>query len=173
MTTIQKVGITAPRIGLSPIQDDILTILLGALRANGAAEFHHGECVGGDERGAEIAQWFRFWIVAHPPVRIDWRANFPADEWRPPLDYLVRDRALVDEVDLLLGFPDQDTWRPRSGTWFTIGYAQKAQRPRVVIGPTGTLVDLADVPDVLDRVVRATLTAVLRARSSHEPQVLT
>ena len=34
------IGITAPRGGLTPIQDDVLAIFMGALRAGGATEFH-------------------------------------------------------------------------------------------------------------------------------------
>ena len=106
-------------------------------------------------------------------MKIDWRAHFPSDEEREPREYLARDRALVDEVDLLIGLPDTNVQRPRSGTWYTIGYAEMVDKPRIVVGPTGRLLYMHGVSDVLDRVVKATLAVVIRARTNHEPPIRT
>lgn len=116
-----------------------------------------GNCLGGDAVAAHLARALGYWIVAHPPTSQALRAYFPSDEYRAPLDYLARDRAIVAEIDLLVGLPFHDRWQPRSGTWYTIGQARLQDRPRLVVAPDGRLLDtwglldLAIDPDIFVR----------------------
>jgi len=157
--TYTHVGLTARRDGLSVEQYAALSIVLVDLRDRcGAQVLHHGDSVGGDAQGAELARWFGYRIIGHPPTEHPedgdgHRANFDSDEHRPPVPPRVRDCALVDEVDVLLGFPPTDSWTVDSGTWYCIEYATLWRRTaRLVIGPTGRVLDSVDIGGLWENV---------------------
>jgi hypothetical protein len=157
-------GITAPRGGITPVQDVALQLVLATCRARGATAFHHGDCIGGDVRGAQVAAMLGYHVVGHPSYSRSERARgldgygtrafFPSHTTCEALPYLQRDRVIVDTVDLLIGLPPCDAWQPRSGTWYTIDYAQRRGRPRVVIAPDGRLLDAHDAGEALHAVLR-------------------
>jgi hypothetical protein len=135
----ERIGVTSTREGLTWAQLDKLDRTLRLLKDfRGAAWLHHGDCVGGDVQAARLARDRGFKIVDHPPTRKGLRAFFHGDEAREPLDYLERNRALADEVDLLIGLPKDFAPRPRSGTWYTIGYAEGTDTKVAVILPDGS-----------------------------------
>lgn len=123
------VGVTASRRGMTLNQLDELCEGLIAL---GATELHHGDCVGGDEQAHAIGRSLGLRIVGHPPDNPRLRAFCDCDELRPELPYMVRNRAIVTTCELLAGGPDRPR-SPRSGTWLTIGYAERIGRPHVVL----------------------------------------
>lgn len=135
--TLEAVGVTATRSGLTRGQLAAARGLLAIWAEQGATKLHHGDCVGGDVQVAEMARELGYWIVCHPPDNERLRANGPADETRSPLPYLVRNERLVDTVSVLLGLPVGDVEMRRSGTWATVRYARKVGRPLVVVGPNG------------------------------------
>jgi hypothetical protein len=155
-----RVGITAPRPyagaphGITDAQKDVLAAFLLSARARGITEFHHGDCRGGDQFAAGMARWLGFWLVGHVPTCPDYCDHLPCrnqfrayvvnDENRPPKGYLARDRALVRELrtaGALIGLPASDHRTQRSGTWYTIDRARDANLPRLVVGPSGTVID--------------------------------
>lgn len=143
---LRQVGVTASRHGLTTMQIIALRIALLDLKQRRDAEaLHHGDCVGGDETAAQEARRLGLRVVAHPPVVARLRAHFPSDEERAPLGYLQRDRNIVDEADVLLGFPATDVPVAHSGTWFTIGYAVAKGRPRLVVGRSGRILQSVGV----------------------------
>lgn len=129
-----KIGFTGTRKGLTADQLEVVRILLQG-HASGDNEFHHGDCVGADEQAAKLARIFRFKIVSHPPADDKLRAHFPSDEVRDPLPYLERNRAIVDEVDFVIGAPGEVTEQLRSGTWSTIRYARGLCKDVQVVSP--------------------------------------
>lgn len=138
LPTYERIGITASRYGITVAQTALLTSALRMLKdVRGAKYLHHGDCVGGDQQAACIARDLGYTIVGHPPIAGGFRAIFPSDEEREPAEYKERDRALVDEVDLLIGCPGTDAPRPRSGTWYTVGYATGTGVRTAVILPDG------------------------------------
>jgi hypothetical protein len=137
----ERVGVTATRDGITvPQMRTLRSALRLLIEFRGAKYFHHGDCVGGDDQAAHIARWLGYTIIGHPPMVGALRAHFPSDEDREPDDYLPRDRALVDEVGLLIGMPNNEFPRPRtrSGTWYTIKYAQGSGTTTAIIRPDGT-----------------------------------
>lgn len=136
--TYERIGFTGTRYGITVAQTTRLSSALRVLKdERGAKYLHHGDCVGGDLQAAHIARDLGYVIVGHPPIAGGFRALFPSDEEREPADYLDRDRAIVDEVDLLIGCPATDTPRRRSGTWFTISDAERTGTKLAVILPDG------------------------------------
>ena len=142
VATYERVGVTASRHGLTAEQHRALAKNLRLLRnERGAQFFHHGDCVGGDYEGACLARGMGYRIIGHPPINDELRAFVESDENRKPAGYLTRDRALVDEVDLLLGCPNTTELPPGptiSGSWYTIKYARRVGTRVAVILPDGS-----------------------------------
>jgi hypothetical protein len=100
------------------------------------SEFHDGDCIGADEDAHMIVfiDHPPIKTVSHPPINDSKRAWCSADEVREEKDYLVRDKDIVDESDVLFAAPLSNQEILRSGTWATIRYAQKKGIP-VIIAP--------------------------------------
>ena len=130
------VGFTGTREGMTQVQLSTVTRLL-----LGADEGHHGDCVGGDEQFHVICQELAIPIHLHPPEDDRWRAFCPgATRIEPPRPYLVRDRIIVDMVELLVAAPKEDE-EPEpmrgQGTWYTVRYARRSIKPFRIVWPNG------------------------------------
>jgi hypothetical protein len=137
---MSSIGITATRHGLTDAQRQTLTRVLIDCTAplRDFYTFRHGDCVGGDEQGAEIARSLGYYIIGHPPVDPRLRARFPSDETMPEKDYHERNRDIVDASVRLVACPDGPE-RNRSGTWYTVRYARRVHAQVTVIMPDGTI----------------------------------
>lgn len=126
-----RVGFTGSKQGVTSAQ---LHSLRGWLLANTVDEFHHGCCVGADTYANAIAYEYGLAVVFHPPIDMSQASDlreFPGT-WRKPLPYMARNRAIVDECELLIAMPGMsDEERLRSGTWATVRYARRMRRPVV------------------------------------------
>ena len=92
---------------------------------NGAHELHHGGCTGVDELAHTMAIEAGVAVVVHPPKDTKHEGKYEGALWvRPRLDYLVRNREIVLESDLLIALPTSRTEVLRSGSWATIRYAR-------------------------------------------------
>lgn len=131
-----KLGFTGTQIGMSAQQ---LCTMRDWFIANIVEEFHHGDCIGADyDAHLLVRSWTGLHrlceIVGHPPKDASKRAFARVDRELPPEDYLVRNRAIVDSVDLLIAAPRTDREELRAGTWATIRYGRKVLgKDRVLI----------------------------------------
>jgi hypothetical protein len=127
-----KVGFTGTQIGMSKNQKEQFVLKLYELAPT---EFHHGDCVGADAEAHDIVREFfpNVKIVGHLPQSDKKRAFKKCDEYRDPLPYLVRDRKIVEETEFLIGSPKSDEEVIRSGTWTTIRYSRKSNKPRRIL----------------------------------------
>ena len=128
-----RIGFTGTSRGMSGFQKTRLAQELSAVPTGTRPEFHHGDCVGSDAEAAAIARDLGYRIVGHPPVNALARAFFPSDEEWEPQPYLVRDHDIVDVTDRLIAAPRRDLEVLRSGTWATIRYARKINRPLTLL----------------------------------------
>jgi hypothetical protein len=139
-----RIGFTGTRRGLTRPQDAALQHLLRSLE--NVQEAHHGDCQGAD-------QCFHFLVkdihpsvrrVLHPPLETAARAFCVAEEHRPPLTYLARNRALVealvDTEDVLVACPNEAAEQRRSGTWSTVRYASGLGKGVLLVLPRGLVV---------------------------------
>lgn len=135
-------GCTASRDGLTDAQWDRVDEMIWKLDSS---ELHQGCCDGGDEEITEIAHAHGFKIIGHPPnndKHLSAKAVELSDELWTPKPYLERNRNIVDECDVLIACPATSSM-PDSlkgqGTWSTVAYALKQEKPMLVILPTGRI----------------------------------
>lgn len=133
-----KVGFTGTQYGMTLYQKDEIRFILtrlAILHGVGCLEFHHGNCIGSDEQSAQIAKELGFHIVSHPPTDIKKMSNFVSDETRTPKQYLARNKDIVDECNELIATTRTTEEQLRSGTWSTVRYAKRKNKPYIVIPP--------------------------------------
>lgn len=124
----RTVGFTGTRKGMSDHQKRIFeTILLAMIVDGNTIDFHHGDCMGADADAHKIAKSLGCEIFIHPPIAQSMRA-FCEGIYLAPLEYLERDRHIVDSCDILIAAPKSDKEERRSGTWYTIRYAKKNKK---------------------------------------------
>lgn len=103
------------------------------------SELHHGDCIGADSAIAALAQELGFRLVAHPPQNPSKQQTIvSSDEYRPPDEYLLRNRDIVNESERLIALPHGPEEK-RSGTWSTVRYARKRKIPITIVWPDGTV----------------------------------
>ena len=129
------VGMTGSRDGLSTKQKALCKEFLETLEAT---EFHHGDCVGADAKTHKIARELGLYIIVHPPEKNDLRAFCEGDESRKTKGYLARNRDIVSESKVMLGFPKQER-QSKGGTWYTIKHAKKQGKKTYIIYPSGNV----------------------------------
>lgn len=137
--SIMKIGFTGTRQGCTEEQLKTLSAIFASigLSAEHQPELHHGDCVGADAQAVELANAVGFWTVCHPPTNPKLRARLTSDEIRLPFDYLDRNHNIVNETDLLIVCPKNETEELRSGTWATYRYARRRGKMIVLIVPSG------------------------------------
>jgi predicted Rossmann-fold nucleotide-binding protein len=114
-----KVGFTGTRAGMSLHQQREFTKML-SLYGPGHT-FLHGGCEGADREAEEIALSLGWKIEKHLPATFTSR------------DFLERNRVIVRSSDILIAAPKTDKEVLRSGTWATVRYAQKTNKPIVIL----------------------------------------
>ena len=127
-----KVGFTGTQRGLTDYQ---IKVLQGLLALLAGVEFHHGDCIGADSKAHSLARAAGMVIVIHPPKNPTKRAWRRGDRETEAKDYLVRNRAIVDETDWLLACPGEGKEQLRSGTWSTVRWARRAGKRITIILP--------------------------------------
>lgn len=116
-------GFTGTQKGMTSKQALVLKELM---RSEGVTEFHHGDCIGADERADSIAHELKCEVVIHPPINGSKRAHCEnAKKVHEPKDYLVRNKDIVNDSSILFATPGEASPVLRSGTWSTVRYASK------------------------------------------------
>lgn len=135
------IAVTATRTFLTQAQKDWMSETLDALQPT---TLHHGGCTGGDEYAHKLALHKGISrIVVHPPIKTDYMMtpdwNHPNVVVLPADDYHSRDRTMVLASNLVLGAPNTEH-RPHSGTWYTLDFAKKVRRHRIICMPDGKVI---------------------------------
>lgn len=132
-----EIGFTGTRRGMSFFQKKMFRWIFAGLSATNVIIFHHGDAKGADAEADAIAREFGARIVIHPPSDPKYRAYCfqEGDLQFPEKPYGVRDKDIVNPADLLIATPQ--TWDEylRSGTWMTVRYARKSDKPRIILEP--------------------------------------
>lgn len=128
-----KVGFTGTQKGMTEHQKTELIELLEEFPTG--TEFHHGDCVGADRQANDIAFTYRLILVIHPPSKNTKRAFCMGHRSEPPKPYLVRNKNIVSECDILIAAPGEYQEQKRSGTWYTIRKAKEAHKDIRILYP--------------------------------------
>ncbi len=131
---MKKIGFTGTQQGMTDLQQSEFERVL--LKLN-PIDFHHGDCVGADAQASTVAELRGIYIVLHPPINRGKRAFMPSNEQRKPKEYLTRNHDIVDECEHLIACPGETTEQLKSGTWSTIRYARRVQKPITIVYPDG------------------------------------
>lgn len=130
------IGFTGSRRGLTLRQANALWWLLKTLYwQEPSSTFHHGDCVGADERAFGYANTLGYHTIAHPPDYDGLRAFTASDEIREPKYFHDRNRDIVNECGLLIACPNTLVEQIRSGTWSTVRKGREVHRPRIILLP--------------------------------------
>jgi len=128
-----NIGFTGTQKGMTQHQKEQFVLKMQELIP---VEFHHGDCVGADEEAHNIIREFfpnGVIIYVHPPIAISKQANMCGDIHYAAESYLKRDKVIVDSTDCLIAAPRSNTEILRSGTWATIRYARKKNKPVFIL----------------------------------------
>lgn len=136
-----RLGFTGTQDGMTPLQMNALGQYLDITRPE---EVHHGMCIGADEELDHMLGYYS-WptkIVGHPGVDYvglpSKRGNTNPDLVLSPFPYIVRNHNIVNKTEALWATPRGMLEERRSGTWATIRYAKKIDRPVIIFYPDGT-----------------------------------
>ena len=130
-------GFTGTRKGMTGKQRESFRALSVQL---GFSKLHHGDCVGGDENAHKIVRKITgVKIIIHPPTYQKYRAFCRGDVILNQRPYLDRNKDIVDHSDFLIATPGEFKERLRSGTWSTVRYARKKNKPIYIILPNGEI----------------------------------
>ncbi len=141
-----KVGFTGTRKGMTVRQWRQLVFWLEKVSwsGKGIAEVHQGCCVGADAEFV-LAVMDRVFceIHGHPST-----IAALTDQWalemskvkHPPLPPLERNVDIVDAVDVMLGGVGGPE-KVQSGTWSTLRYTRKQQKPMYLFWPDGKVTE--------------------------------
>lgn len=134
-----KVGMTGTRDGMTLAQKDAL---IRALKKFTPKWFHHGDCLGADADGHDIADICGTKICIHPPSKRNLRAFKYGNAMREEKGYLQRNRDIVNDTDVLIGFPKEmisDPYDGKGGTWYTIKYGIGKGKVVYIVFPDGSI----------------------------------
>lgn len=127
------VGFTGTQLGMTENQKSELTEFLESY--SGEKIFHHGDCIGADAQAHSIARDLGYRVIIHPPTNPVKRAFCTGDEVRVTRDYLDRNKLIVLESEFMLAAPKSLREELRSGTWSTVRYTRKLNRPHQLLTP--------------------------------------
>lgn len=131
-----KIGVTGTRNGMTEFQKQKVILLLQSVKdEHPNAELHHGDCVGVDVEVAKIAASLNYFVVNYPPADESLRAFHKSDKTLPAKTYFARNRDIVNNTDLLIVVPRENTHQTKGGTWYTHDYAVKQNKPVKIFFP--------------------------------------
>lgn len=137
-----QIGLTGNREFPTQEQVTIFCSLLNTLTGN-TVTFHHGGCIGSDETMHHLIHHYYPNCIIHlyPSTFKDmWGIQPDEADWsQEPKKALERDLDIVNASEILIALSPTEEEILRSGTWATLRYMKKANKPFIIIPPTGKL----------------------------------
>lgn len=138
-----ELGVTGTRNGMTKFQESNLEKIIETLifeKEYDLRVLHQGQCVGVDVEVAKfLKRKFNFYIISHPPIKTDLIGICENDEKRQAKSYFSRNRDIVNESNLLLVIPAQNSPQAFGGTWYTHDYARENKKPYIILYPDGRI----------------------------------
>lgn len=137
-----KIGFTGPRDGMFSPQDAAVVHLIETwtrILPPALLSGLHGDCVGGDARFDAILERFGVNTFCRPCTWEKFRARTRAEVIAEPVAPMVRNRAIVADVAVMIACPPTERKVPHSGTWATIGFTRRVEKPLALVLPNGEI----------------------------------
>ena len=137
------IGFTGTRNGMTETQKRSVSFLVSQVlarctRANDPVMGLHGDCLGADADFDAICRHLGVMTGCRPCTFENMRANTPAEELAEPVRPMERNRAIVADATVMIACPpNRERIKSGSGTWATIGFAEKAGKPLAICWPDG------------------------------------
>jgi len=132
-----KIGFTGTQKGMTKRQRSGVSYYLWFHGHHKFGEAHHGDCIGADAEFHYLATKLGLTVFKHPALGVSGKRAFCAGGTElPAKPPLVRNRDIVDSVDIMIAAPAQSREVLRSGTWATIRYAKKVGRAIHIVYPS-------------------------------------
>ena len=130
---ILKIAFSGTREGMSYRQLEAFQQIIGGLQGT-FKEFHHGDCLGSDIQAHDTFRGLSgHKIVLHPSNMNEYRGYSGGDETREPMHPLKRNEVMAAECDILIAAPISTQEKVRSGTWSTVRYFRKQNKPVIIL----------------------------------------
>lgn len=141
------IGFTGTQAGMTQKQKDAFSKLLGEWLINFPMDtlvLHHGLCIGADEDAHKLFLPLiyppieRGKIIGHPPIykgKVMMANPNEFDYMLRERSYLERNQDIVRQSSVLVATPKEKIEQLRSGTWSTIRYARKLNKPVMILEP--------------------------------------
>ena len=130
---IKTITFTGTQNGMSERQKESFRLFLRMLPKD--IVLIHGDCIGADAEAHKIAHQLGMRIWIYPSNITKKRAYCDGSRVIPPSPPLLRNKRMVIMGDLIIAAPNTLTEQLRSGTWSTIRYARKANKPTIILDP--------------------------------------
>ncbi len=136
---VKTIGFTGTRHGMTDLQ----AVMFEGL-CSGIDVFRHGSCKGSDVQAARIVRRTHIkpvHIIAHPGPEVDDCRELSGvdNEVLPGKTHFARNRDIVFYSDHIIATPADMEEQKFGGTWYTIKYAVKMDKPVTIIWPDGSL----------------------------------
>lgn len=132
-----NIGFTGTRNGMTNEQRETVRYILSAAPPGSVGV--HGDCVGADADFDALCKQAGLETYCLPCTFENMRANCTAAraEPKPPMQ---RNRDIVAQADTMIACPpNTERIKQGSGTWATIGFSEKANKPLHVVFPDGSI----------------------------------
>lgn len=100
----------------------------------------HGDCIGADADFDEICKARGIPRRVRPCAVYGQRAGCDGEEILDPKPPMERNRSIVADADIMIACPWNYKKVKRSGTWATIGFAERSDVETYVVFPDGRVV---------------------------------
>lgn len=131
-----NIGMTGTRNGMTEAQAETFLRILKEKETDDNW-LHHGDCVGADADAHDLATSIGYQTHIHPPIKTEVRAFKEGTKMCKEDSYFARNRDIVNDSTLLLGFP-ATPFETKGGTWYTINFAKKFNHNLIIVFPDGT-----------------------------------
>lgn len=128
-----NIGFTGTQRGLTEFQKQTLTDIVNSLPLV-KCTFNFGMCWGADTEAYHIIkESVRDIKIIGYPGTVTQSTSMKVDVLNPVEKFLIRNRKIVDNSQLLIVCPKNDKEELRSGTWATYRYARKTNTDCIII----------------------------------------
>lgn len=134
------IGFTGSRTGMTPITSRMVAEIVRMIKDHAPCTGLHGDCIGADADFDQICKDAGMVTKIRPCTFESMRANCDAEEIAEPMAPMQRNRDIVGDADVMIACPPNfEEIKRGSGTWATIKFTRRAEKPLYIVYPDGSI----------------------------------